>query len=73
MNIIKVTLVKELAKGNLTVGTTYPVKHITNSMNRDSFLEYIVDDKGTKLFFGFTNPLDKEDKEINKHFKFTRG
>lgn len=69
---MKATLLKPLImygeEAHLTVGKTYEVKHITDSMNRKNFMEYLVDDRGHKHFFGFTNPIDKEDREANKHF-----
>lgn len=67
----KATLLRPLdgKLADFTIGKTYPIKHITNSMNRSQFLEYLMDDKGLKHFFGFTNPLDKRDREINKHFE----
>lgn len=69
---MKVQLIEALilkgVEADFTVGNIYDVKHITDSMNRGNFIEYLMDDKGHKKFFGFTNPIGKEDREVNKHF-----
>lgn len=62
------TLFIKGVEADLTVGSIYDVKHITDSMNRENFIEYLMDDKGRKHFFGFTNPIGKADREVNKHF-----